>query len=119
MKHTSDDIYKKVKDLSKNVTDHLRRQGVIVPTKTEDGLIRVGHFKIKKSKTGFYSILNYRNDTVIDFINLPQTAALLANKLALGKFIDDNLLAADRSYGHALFEEEVNTSHSSIFVKLV
>ena len=62
-------------------------------------------------KTGFYSILNYCNDVVVDYINLPQSAALLANRLALGKYMDDNILIADRSYGHALFEEELHKLH--------
>jgi len=108
MKHNPDDIYQKVKQLGKDVKEQLKRQGIVVPSKTQDGLIQVGHYTIKKTKAGFYTILNYRNDPVVEFINLPQTAALLANKLALGKWIDDELLTADRGYGHALFEEELH-----------
>jgi hypothetical protein len=33
---------------------------------------------------------------------------MLANRLALGKYLDDELLDADRRYGHALFEEELH-----------
>jgi hypothetical protein len=108
MKQAPNDIYQRVKQLGQNVKDRLKSQGIIVPSKTEDGTIRVGYFKIKKSQTGFYRVLDYSNDIVIDHINLPQTAALLANRLALGKCIDDVLLSADRSYGHALFEEELH-----------
>lgn len=108
MKQIPNDIYQKVKQLGQDVKERLRSQGIVVPTKTEDGAIRVGHFKIKKSRSGFYCILNYRNDVVVDHINLPQTAALLANKLALGRWIDDSLLVADQKYGHALFEEELH-----------
>ena len=108
MKQTPDDIYKKVKQLGLDVKEKLKRQGIIIPTKTPDGSIRVGHYIIKRNKTGFYSILNYRNEAVVDLINLPQTAAILANRLALGKYIDDELLDADRRYGHALFEEELH-----------
>ena len=108
MKQTPDDIYKKVQQLGLDVKEQLRRQGIIVPTKTPDGSIRVGYYTIKKNKTGFYSILNYSNETVVEFINLPQTAAMLANRLALGKYLDDELLDADRRYGHALFEEELH-----------
>jgi hypothetical protein len=108
MKQTPDDIYKKVQQLSLAVKEQLKRQGIIVPTKTPDGLIRVGYYTIKKNKTGFYSILNYSNESVVEFINLPQTAAMLANRLALGKYLDDELLDADRRYGHALFEEELH-----------
>jgi len=108
MKKTPDDVYNQVKHLAEKVKLELQKQGVAIPSKAEDGTIVVGHYKIKKSKTGFYSILNYCNDVVVDFINLPQSAALLANKLALGKYMDDAILNADRSYGHALFEEELH-----------
>ena len=108
MKQTPDDIYKKVKQLGLDVKEQLKRQGIIVPTKTPDGSIRVGYYTIKKNKTGFYSILNYSNESVVEFINLPQTAAMLANRLALGKYLDSELLDADRRYGHALFEEELH-----------
>ncbi len=108
MKQTPDDIYKKVKQLGLDVKEQLKRQGIIVPTKTPDGSIRVGYYTIKRNKTGFYSILNYSNEAVVEFINLPQTAAMLANRLALGKYLDDELLDADRRYGHALFEEELH-----------
>ena len=108
MKQTPDDIYQKVKHLGLDVKEHLKRQGIIVPTKTPDGSIRVGYYTIKKNKTGFYSILNYSNEAVVEFINLPQTAAMLANRLALGKYLDSELLDADRRYGHALFEEELH-----------
>lgn len=108
MKKNPDDIYQKVKHLAENVKIQLQKQGIAIPSKAEDGTIMLGHYRIKKSKTGFYSILNYCNDVVVDYINLPQSAALLANRLALGKYMDDNILIADRSYGHALFEEELH-----------
>jgi len=108
MKQTPDDIYQKVKQLGLDVKEQLKRQGIIIPTKTPDGSIRVGYYTIKRNKTGFYSILDYSNEAVVEFINLPQTAALLANRLALGKYLDDELLDADRRYGHALFEEELH-----------
>jgi hypothetical protein len=86
MKQTPDDIYQKVKQLGLDVKEQLKRQGIIIPTKTPDGSIRVGYYTIKRNKTGFYSILDYSNEAVVEFINLPQTAAMLANRLALGKY---------------------------------
>ena len=77
MKQTPDDIYKKFKQLGLEVKEQLKRQGIIVPTKTPDGSIRLGYYTIKRNKTGFYSILNYSNEAVVEFINLPQTAAML------------------------------------------
>ena len=118
MKQTPNDIYKKVKQLSIDVKEQLRRQGIVVPTKTPNGSIRVGYYTIKKYNTGFYSILNYRDDIVVELINLPQTAAILANRLALGKYLDDELLEADRKYGHALFEEELHLTLAERNVKL-
>jgi len=117
MKQIPDDIYQKVKQLGLNVKEQLKGQGIVIPTKTEDGAIRVGHFTIKKSK-GFYKVLNYRNDVVVDNINLPQTAAIQANRLALGKWTDDELSAADTGYGHALFEEELHTQLAEKSLKL-
>jgi hypothetical protein len=108
MKTATNNLYAKIQKISIDVKENLKRQGIVVPTKTPDGLIRVGHYTIKKNKTGFYSILNYSNEAVVEFINLPQTAAMLANRLALGKYLDDELLDADRRYGHALFEEELH-----------
>ena len=118
MKQTPNDIYKKVKQLSIVVNEQLRRQGIVVPKKTPDGSIRVGYYTIKKYNTGFYSILNYRDDIVVELINLPQTAAILANRLALGKYLDDELLDTDRKYGHALFEEELHLILAERNIKL-
>ena len=50
MKQTPDDIYKKVQQLGLDVKEQLRRQGIIVPTKTPDGSIRVGYYTIKKKQ---------------------------------------------------------------------
>jgi hypothetical protein len=108
MKQIPDDIYQRVKQLGINVKEQLKSQGIVVPSKNEDGTTRIGHYTIKKFKNGFYSILNSKNETVVESINLPQTAAIVANRLALGKNIDDDVLTVDRQYGHALFEEELH-----------
>jgi hypothetical protein len=50
MKQTPDDIYQKVKQLGLDVKEQLKRQGIIVPTKTPDGSIRVGYYTIKKKQ---------------------------------------------------------------------
>lgn len=106
MKNLPKDIYQRIHEIDVKVKSKLRQRGIVVPVKNSDGSIRVGHFIIKKDIEGFFSINNYANEPVIDKINLPQSAALLANGLALGKFIDTDILTADRKYGHALFEEE-------------
>lgn len=99
------DLYANIKRLDKNVKENLKRQGIVPPIQNRDGSISVGFFRIVKEKSGFYNIVDFSGEAVIDQINLPQTAALLANKLALGKHVDDVILTADRNYGHAVFEE--------------
>lgn len=99
------DVYKTIKVIDKDVKTKLMQQGIVPPIKNKDGSICVGRFTIVKNSTGFYDIVDQTNEVIIDGINLPQSAALLANKLALGKFVDDIILNADRNYGHALFEE--------------
>ena len=108
MKLTTAEIYSKIQDLNRDVKEELKRQGVVVPLRKKDGSIQLGRFFIKKGKDGFYSILDFRNEAIVSKINLPQTAAVLANKLALGKWIDDEILYADARYGHALFEESLH-----------
>jgi hypothetical protein len=105
MKNNADKIYKKIQQLNQDVKKNLRSRGVVVPSRHKDGSIQVGRYKIKREDSGFYSILDNRNEFVVAQINLPQTAAIIANSLALGKFLDEEILKADRSYGHALFEE--------------
>lgn len=108
MKTAPDNIYEKIQQISASVKENLKRQGIVVPNKKDDGSIQVGKFFIKKDGTGFYSIVDYRNEAIFEKINLPQTAAIIANKLALGKWVDDDIINADTRYGHALFEETLH-----------
>jgi hypothetical protein len=111
MKQIPDNILKKIKEIDQNVKDDLLQKGIVVPIKFNDGSIKVGDYFIKKSKTGFYSVMNIKGHELATKINLPQTAAIIANKLALGKFLDDRILKNDTEYGYALFDEE---SHSKL-----
>lgn len=103
----NDQIFFKVEKLAKGIRDELRTKGLVVPTDNGDGTISVDNYTIKRQKSGFYTIEDAHHDVVVDKINLPQTAALLANGLALGKWLDDELLSTDRKYGYSLFEEQV------------
>jgi hypothetical protein len=109
MKITSDEIYLKIQQISTDVKEKLKRQGIVVPIKKRDGSIQIGSYSIRKDSNGFYSIVDFRNEVIINRINLPQTAAIQANRLALGKYIDDDILQADTKYGHAYFDEELHT----------
>lgn len=108
MKITSDEIYLKIQQISTDVKEKLKRQGIVVPVKKRDGSIQIGSYSIKKEGSGFYSILDFKNEVIINRINLPQTAAIQANRLALGKYVDDSILEADVKYGYALFDEELH-----------
>lgn len=104
MRPITADLYKKIVIVSDEVKKQLRRKGMVIPVEHSDGSIEIGSYKIVKNNN-FYSILDYSGEVVVDKINLPQSAILIANNLALGRCIDDRILALDRSYGYALFEE--------------
>jgi|688.fasta_scaffold32414_16 hypothetical protein len=117
MKHINADLYQKIINLNREVKEELKQKGLVVPKTNSNGHIIVGRYKILKNDQGFFNILDYGNEIVIENINLPQSAALLANKLALGKFIDFKILTADRKYGHALFDEEIQLRIAKTSIK--
>lgn len=102
------EIYTKLTQLNKDVKEHLKRQGVVVPIKKDEDTIQLDKFLIKKISNGFYNILNIRGHEIVKGINLPQTAVVIANKLALGKWLDLELLQYDKRYGFAAFDELVS-----------
>jgi len=102
------EIFNKIINLSKMINDTMSRKGIAIPVENENGTISLGNYTIVKEDQ-FFSILDYRNEKIINYINLPQTAILLANNLALGKFVDKNLLQTDQKYGYALFEEKLHS----------
>jgi hypothetical protein len=109
MKQLSNDVYSKIEQLSKDAKSKLLQQGIVVPIKGKDGIIKVGNYSIKRKKDGFYCIMDFEKEVIIDRINLPQTAAVVANRLALGKYVEDEIVNADTAYGYALFDEELHT----------
>lgn len=107
MKPLPDYIFSKVEHVARKVFDDLRNKGHIMPVKEEDGSIRFDRYVVKKYNN-FYKIFDKNNDIVVDKINLPQSAAIIANKLALGKMLDNETLNLDKAYGYKLFEEQLN-----------
>ena len=105
MKQVPDHLYKKIVKLSDEVKLEFRRKGFVLPVKNTDGSITLGRYKVVKHKDSYYAIHDSHNEIIVDGINLPQTAAMLANGLELGRWIDSQLLQRDRNYGYALFEE--------------
>lgn len=107
MKNLPNNLYNKIQELSEDVRKDLKRKGVVVPVKNRDGSVSIGHYRIVKSDEG-YSIVDSFNEAIVDRINLPQSAVLVANGLALGKYKDSTIIDNDRRYGYALFEEELH-----------
>lgn len=105
MKQVPDQIYKKIVKLSDEVKLEFRRKGFVLPVRNPDGSITLGRYKVVKHKNSYYAIHDFEDEVIVDQINLPQTAAILANGLELGRWIDSQLLQRDRNYGYALFEE--------------
>jgi hypothetical protein len=103
-----ENLYKQLVTVSKHVKNDLKRHGIAVPVENPDGTISLGTNRVLK-KDNFYAIMDYSGEVIIDKINLPQTAILLANSLALGRFIDPTLLASDRKYGYSAFEEQLHS----------
>ena len=107
MKPIPDDLYEKIERVSDTIRKNFRLKGIVIPTRNSDGSINLGKFKVIKNSNGFYSVLDDFGETVVDQINLPQSAALIANDLALGRWINKNILDKDRNYGYAEFEEDL------------
>lgn len=107
MKIPANYLIQKIEYLSKKVKADLRKKGVIVPIANPDNSISLGSYRIIKQINGFYAVVDYGNEIVVDNINLPQTAVLIANGLALGKFLNKQLVEKDKFYGYAAFEEDL------------
>jgi len=112
MKNIPAELYKKIEVLSNEVKRTLRKKGIVIPLRNNDGSVNVGFYKIVKTDYG-YSILDRAGEPIIERINLPQTAVILANDLALGRFRNDIILNHDRYYGYAEFEEQLQTRIAS------
>lgn len=107
MTWVTEDLFKKIIDVSKEVKKNLHKKGMITPVDNPDGSITIGAYTVVRDLNGFYIIVGRGNEIVAEQINLPQTALVLANNLALGKFLDNDLLQKDRLYGYAIFEEKL------------
>jgi len=105
MKPTTNDIFDRFSKLSEQVIQDFRRRGIVIPQKNRDGSISLGIYRVVKKSNGFYAVLDKRSEPIVDNINLPQTATIIANDLALGRWINDKILNQDKEYGFALFEE--------------
>lgn len=98
-------LYKKIEKIAGDVFKSLKTRGVVVPMDNPDGTISFDQYVVERVGE-FYTIRDRGGYAVAEGINLPHTAILLANKLALTNFVDAELLKHDREYGFKLFDEE-------------
>jgi hypothetical protein len=105
MKLPTEKTFKQIDVLSRQARQQFLEKGVVIPSQDADGKIHIGRYVVSKNSNGFFTILDNRENIIVDGINLAQTAILLSNRLALGKMLDTALLEKDRKYGYALFEE--------------
>lgn len=93
--------------MSRDVKQRLYKQGLVIPVKNKDGSIGFGAYKVLRDSSGYYTIVDYDNEVVVGQINLPQTALVVANGMALGRYRDTELINEDKGYGYADFEEQL------------
>ena len=108
MKQITDDLYKKLANVTDKVKKEFYQKGIVVPAKTRNGQVRIGPYNIVKNYNN-YSIIDVKGNVEVSGINLPQTAAVVANNMALGKHRGIELIETDRRFGYAEFEEELHT----------
>jgi hypothetical protein len=123
MKKIPDRIYTKFESLAKRVLDDLKAKGHVIPVQQPNGSVKFDKFLVTKNSEGLYSVTGSSIIYQVN-LNLPQSAALIANDLALGRIQDTKIIELDRDYGFKLFEEELyqqaskrkkNTLDQSIF----
>lgn len=117
MKEPTQKTWIELEKLAHKVKEDLRRKGIIIPIKETDGSITIDRFRIIKEQSGYYTVTDIKNNPVITDINLPQTAALIANELALGKWVNDDIITQDRQFGYLVFEETLTTQHAQRSLK--
>lgn len=104
MKKISENILRKLEQLGAEVEKGLKKKGIAIPVRNDNGSVSIGKYTIVK-ENNYFKVINDRNQVEFDQINLPQTAVILANNLECGRYIDPKLILKDKNYGYAEFEE--------------
>jgi len=107
MKTIPNAIFDKIVSLTDRVQLDLKKKGLVIPIENKDGSITIGRYRIV-NKNNFYNIVDKDGEVLVKNINLPQTAAVVANDLALGRFLNKQILDYDRDYGYAVFDEALH-----------
>lgn len=107
MNRSPQEIILEIQKINQRVTTELRKKGYVPARKISDGSTKIGNFIIKKHDNGTYFIIDITGEIIVENINLPHTAAVVANRLALGFYSDKSILDVDRRYGHYSFDEQL------------
>ena len=100
-------LFTRVESVAKTVLDNLKRKGLVVPNKVGRNTFNFNGFIVGKDSAGAYYIRHPLRELNIEGINLPQTAAILANQLGLGRNTDTQILNNDRAYGFREFDKQI------------
>ena len=98
-------LFEKFSKLANAVKQDFKKKGIVIPSQRRDGSIQIGIFSIKKKDSAYY-IKDKNDNTVVGPLNLAQTAVVVANDLALGRWPDQKILDSDRWYGYKAFAEQ-------------
>jgi len=100
-------LFIKVEKIAKTVIDSLKKKGYVVPSSLSNNRVNFDGYIVGRDREGYYYITNPDRDLLIDKINLPQTAALVANNLALGRSNVEHLLDQDKYFGYKDFDQAI------------
>lgn len=106
MQTTKKNLFDKVAKLARTVKQDFKEKGLVVPVRLPNGNIQVGDFVIVKSKHQYF-VRDKKDQNLVGPLNLAQTAAVIANDLALGRQVDLVLVRNDAWYGYRDFDEQV------------
>jgi hypothetical protein len=98
-------IFDNIATLTKSIKQEFKKKGVVVPSLDANGDTRIGAYTIVKVDNA-YQIKDSRNHVIAGPVNLAQTAILIANDLALGRWPDHDLINNDKWYGFKSFDEQ-------------
>jgi hypothetical protein len=105
MQPTEKKLFEKFAKLANSVKQDFKRKGIVLPSQQKDGSIQIGTYNVKKKDSAYY-IRDRRGQVVLGPLNLAQSAVVLANDLALGRWPDHKILDSDKWYGYKDFAEQ-------------
>lgn len=109
-------IYNRIQTLNQEVKTKLKRRGVILPSKNNDGSIRIGRYSIYRKKNR-YTIKDHRGNVVANNINLPHSAITIANGLALTNYLDPARVEIDIKYGAADLDKQIHRQKATSYIQ--